>query len=111
MPTVAVEGHDVSVESRPGEPILGALCRRGYSYRFGCRRGGCGVCKVHLVSGEVEYPKVVAKTVLSQTDRDEGVCLSCRAVPLTDVVIRLGCGDQLRSVPIFMLGGGAHSAP
>lgn len=103
---MAVEGHGVEVESRPGETILGALCRRGYSYRFGCRRGGCGVCKVRLVSGQVEYQKTVAETVLSQADRDDGVCLSCRAVPLTDVVIRLGAEDQLRSLSILQLGGG-----
>ena len=35
MPTVAVEGYDVEVETQPGEPILGALCRRGYTYKFG----------------------------------------------------------------------------
>lgn len=110
MPAVAVEGHDIEVESRPNEPILGALCRRGYSYKFGCRRGGCGVCKVHLVSGQVDYPKAVAETVLSVADRRDGVCLSCRAVPVTDVVIRLSAGDRLRGVGLFLLGGKAKSA-
>lgn len=111
MPTVTVEGHDVEVEVLPGEPILGALCRRGYSYRFGCRRGGCGVCKVHLVSGEVEYHKTVAPTVLSVEDRGDGVCLTCRAVPVTDVVIRLGTGDRLRSLAILQLGGPGRCQP
>jgi ferredoxin len=110
MPTVAVEGYDMEVESLPGEPILGALCRRGYTYRFGCRRGGCGVCKVHLVSGQVAYPKAVAETVLSDSDRLSGLCLSCRAVPTTDVVIRLDAEDQLRSVGIFLLSGATTSA-
>lgn len=110
MPTVAVEGHDIEVESRPGEPILGALCRRGYSYKFGCRRGGCGACKVHLVSGRVDYPKAVSETVLPEPDRRDGICLSCRAVPVTDVVIRLSAGDRLRSVAIFLLGGEAKTA-
>jgi len=108
---VAVEGHDIEVETRPGEPILGALCRRGYTHRFGCRRGGCGVCRVRLVSGRVDYPKVVAESVLSTADRRDGFCLSCRAVPVTDVVIRLGAGDLLRTVAMFQLGRGAGSAP
>lgn len=99
---VAVEDSDIEIETRPGEPILGAFCRRGYTYRYGCRRGGCGVCKVHLVSGQVTYPKIVAESVLSEADRRDGVCLSCRAVPVTDVVIRLSAGDQLRSVALFL---------
>ncbi|AQT81825.1 hypothetical protein B1R94_25095 [Mycolicibacterium litorale] len=101
MPTVAVDGHDVEVESRPGEPILGTLCRAGYSYRFGCRRGGCGVCKVQLISGQVVYPKTVADSVLSDSDRLGGVCLTCRAVPVSDVVIRLDSTDQLRRIGLF----------
>jgi CDP-4-dehydro-6-deoxyglucose reductase len=101
MPTVAVDGHDVQVESQPGEAILATLCRTGYTYRFGCRRGGCGVCKVHLISGHVVYPKVVAATVLSDGERLDGVCLSCRAVPVSDVVIRLDASDQLRRIGLF----------
>ncbi|WP_396905660.1 2Fe-2S iron-sulfur cluster-binding protein [Mycolicibacterium phlei] len=103
MTKVVVEGYDVEVETRPGEAILGALCRQGYTYRFGCRRGGCGVCKVQLLSGDVEYSKPVAESVLSESDKADGVCLSCRAVPLTDVVIRLDSGDRLRRIGIFVL--------
>lgn len=109
MPVVTVEGHDVNVESLPNEPILGTLCRQGYTYKFGCRRGGCGVCKVHLISGQVDYPKVVAESVLSAADRREGVCLSCRAIPVTDVVIRLSAGDRLRGVGLFQLASNANS--
>ncbi|MEE6176955.1 2Fe-2S iron-sulfur cluster-binding protein [Mycobacterium sp. 050134] len=111
MPLVAVEGYDVEVEARPGEPILAVLRRKGYTYKFGCRRGGCGVCMVHLVSGQVDYPKAVADTVLSAADRRGGQCLSCRAVPLTDVVIRLGIGDRLHTKAIFQLGGQGLSVP
>lgn len=98
---VAVDGYEIAVETRSGEAILGALCRSGYSYRFGCRRGGCGVCRVQLISGEVEYPKIVADTVLSAADRNTGACLSCRAVPVTDVVIRLSSDDRLRRIGLF----------
>lgn len=110
MPTVAIEGYDAEVVALPGEAILSALGRRGYSYKFGCRRGGCGVCKVHLVSGQVAYPKVVAESVLPESDRADGVCLTCRAVPVTDVVIRLGDDDQLCRAGIFRLASGVKSA-
>jgi len=56
MTWVAVAGADVSVELRSREPILTGLFRSGYAYRVGCKRGGCGICKVDLVEGEVDYP-------------------------------------------------------
>jgi ferredoxin len=84
-----------SMPVRDDETILAAMVRSGFLYRFGCKRGGCGVCKVHLVAGEVRYERLVASAVLSDAERAAGVCLSCRAVPLTDVVIELQEGDRL----------------
>jgi ferredoxin len=84
-----------SMPVRDDETILAAMVRSGFLYRFGCKRGGCGVCKVHLVAGEARYERLVASTVLSDAERAGGVCLSCRAVPLTDVVIELQEGDRL----------------
>lgn len=98
MALLRIEGAGVVVRSRDGEPILTALARSGHTHRFGCRRGGCGVCKVELVSGGVRYPTQVADQVLSPAERAAGVCLSCRAVPEGDVVIRLREGDRLRCV-------------
>ena len=84
-----------SMPVREDETILAAMVRSGFLYRFGCKRGGCGVCKVHLVAGEIRYERPVASTVLSEAERAAGVCVSCRAVPLTDVVIELQEGDRL----------------
>jgi ferredoxin len=98
VPTVTVEGTGVVITAKPGEAILTALCRNGYAYRFGCRRGGCGVCKVELVDGEVSYPTRVAANVLTDEEQHDGTCLSCRAVPQTDVVLRLKPDDRLRCV-------------
>jgi hypothetical protein len=40
--------------------------------------------------------------VLSDDERVEGICLSCRAVPLTNVVVELQEGDRLRRVLGFL---------
>ena len=84
-----------SMPVRDDETVLAAMIRSGFLYRFGCKRGGCGVCKVHLVAGEVRYERPIAPTVLTDMERAAGVCLSCRAVPLTDIVIALQEGDRL----------------
>jgi CDP-4-dehydro-6-deoxyglucose reductase len=72
------------------EPLLTGLIRHGYSHRYGCRRGGCGICKVDIVAGEVRYASTVADSVLNGEERNHGVALSCRAIPATaHVEIRL----------------------
>lgn len=72
---------------REGESILEAVCRAGFTYNYGCRRGGCGICKADMKSGEVVYPKVVADSVLSQQERADGVVLTCRAHTVSDEVV------------------------
>lgn len=89
MPTVTVVPDGITVDLDDGETILGGLFRHGYAYRVGCRRGGCAICMVDLVHGAVDYTKAVADTVLSDDAQRAGSCLSCRAVPMTDVTISL----------------------
>ncbi|WP_206055701.1 2Fe-2S iron-sulfur cluster-binding protein [Nocardioides sp. GY 10127] len=89
MTAVRMSPDGVPVEVREGETILRALARAGQAQRVGCRRGGCGICKVDLLEGEVAYEAVVAPSVLSEEEKDAGVCLSCRAVPLRDTTVAL----------------------
>ncbi|MEZ5262589.1 MAG: 2Fe-2S iron-sulfur cluster-binding protein [Acidimicrobiia bacterium] len=100
MATVAIHllPDDVVLQGRPGEPILDTLRRSGYSHRFGCRRGGCGVCRIDLVEGTTHDNAVVADTVLTPADRAAGVRLSCRAVPDGDVTLRVREDDRLHCV-------------
>lgn len=95
---VTILPDGVEVAAGDDETLLRALARAGLRYRVGCKRGGCGICKVTLKLGEVRYERPVADSVLSDDERVEGVCLSCRAVPLTNVVIELQEGDRLRRV-------------
>lgn len=92
----------LQVDAADGETLLRALARAGLRYRVGCKRGGCGICKVQLVLGEVHYERPVAESVLSDDERVEGICVSCRAVPLTNIVIELQEGDRLRKVLGFV---------
>lgn len=98
MTVVTIVPDGVRVAAREDENLLVTLTRAGLRYRIGCRRGGCGVCKVHLLLGEVRYERPVADTVLTDDEQIEGICLSCRAVPITNVVIELQEGDKLRRV-------------
>src|SRR5688572_29666070 len=98
MAEVTIMPDGVRVTAGEAETLLRALSRAGLRYRVGCKRGGCGICKVQLVGGEVAYERPIAPQVLSDDERVEGICLSCRAVPLTNIVIELQEGDRLRRV-------------
>ena len=96
------------IQAEDGETVLRAALRSGFRYRWGCKRGGCGVCKVRLVVGEVRYERPIAANVLTETERAAGICLSCRAVPVTDLIIELQEGDRLQGAS---LRGGNSAGP
>jgi ferredoxin len=108
MPEVSILPDGLKVMAGEDETVLGALSRAGLRYRVGCKRGGCGICKVHLVLGEVRYERPIAENVLSDDERVQGICLSCRAVPITNIAIQLQEGDRLRKVLGFAF---PNSAP
>ena len=95
---VTIEPDGIMARATADETVLAALGRAGLRYRVGCRRGGCGICKVQLIVGEVRYERPIATSVLSNDERVAGICLSCRAVPITNIVIELQEGDRLRKV-------------
>lgn len=101
MTRIEVRPDAVTVEAKPGETVLDALSRSGYGYRTGCTRGGCGICKVDLVHGTVEYNACVADSVLSADEITDGTCLSCRAVPVGDILIALR-DERLRRLNPFV---------
>jgi ferredoxin len=101
VPRLTVENEGVTVDLLDDETILEGLYRNGYAFRIGCRRGGCAICKVDLRDGEVVYNRAVADTVLTDDERAEGTCLTCRAVAVTDVTIALR-QDNLRRLSSLM---------
>lgn len=106
MPTLTVLPEGVVIEGLEGEAMLDTIRRCGYKVRYGCRRGGCGRCKADLIEGKVAYGTLIAESVLSLEERAQGACLSCRAVPLSDVVLALRNDDHLRAVSPWPLAFG-----
>jgi CDP-4-dehydro-6-deoxyglucose reductase len=84
---VTVDG--VPVALRPGETVLDAIIRAGFRYPWVCRRGRCAACKVELVSGRVVYTAASPPRLFTAEERAAGICLSCTAVPVDDIAIRL----------------------
>ncbi|MFN8169564.1 MAG: 2Fe-2S iron-sulfur cluster-binding protein [Candidatus Nanopelagicales bacterium] len=89
MARIHVQGTEVDITSYPGETVLDALKRTGNAIRVGCRRGGCAICKVEVVEGSYEYTRPIADKVLTDEEVERGTCLTCRAVPTSDLVVSL----------------------
>jgi ferredoxin len=60
--------------------ILDLAERHGIRIPTGCRVGQCESCSVPLVQGQVAYGRPL-------DDVDDGACLTCQAIPISDVVI------------------------
>ncbi len=54
----------------------------------GCHGGGCGVCKIQIMSGEVET-LAVSREHVSEQEEKKGVTLACRAFPKTDLSLKV----------------------
>lgn len=65
---------------------MARLGRRGIP--VGCRGGGCGVCKVEVVSGCIER-KAMSRSHVSAEDEEMGRVLACRILPGSDLELRV----------------------
>lgn len=83
---VSVEPSGRQFECSADETLLLAAIRQGIGLPYGCKDGACGSCKCLLVGGEVNLLAHQAKA-LSADERAQGLILTCRAQPLSDVVL------------------------
>lgn len=84
---IRIEPEGKVIHAEPGESLLSAL-RRGAPgvLVVGCRGGGCGICKIKVVSGEVTLG-VCSVSELPHEERAEGMVLACKAIPQSDLVV------------------------
>lgn len=76
------------------ETLLQGMARTGRKgIPAGCLNGGCGVCKVSVMSGRVELVGPMSRAHVSVEEEARGICLACRVRPLealeVDVVGKL----------------------
>lgn len=74
------------VEVGDGETILQAALAAGLAYPHRCRAGRCGACKSLVIAGHVELGQHSA-FALTRAEREAGLILACRAVPVGDVTV------------------------
>lgn len=87
--TVTIEETGESFPCAETENILLGMARLGKKgIPLGCRGGGCGICKVEIVSGDVQT-KVMSRSYISAEEEQAGIALACRVWPRSDVMLRV----------------------
>ena len=106
--TIRLRPVGEAVVCGPEETVLSAILRSGASVVFGCRGGGCGICKMRL---SVEHGRCSA-AVLPEDERRSGAFLSCQARPTCDVTVELTPANRYRRSRVHGLWHGvAATAP
>lgn len=82
-----VRSQSISFSLNPHETLLDGLERTGHEVEYQCRGGYCGMCRVRLLSGEVQYHEQPLAFLAS----DE--ILPCCCVPRGEISI----DSQLRA--------------
>lgn len=95
-----------ALDVRANETILAALERQGYRPDFSCRAGACGVCKLRVLSGQVNP----VGDALSAAERRAGYVLSCVAKPVGDITLASGGRAPAPGTAVAAAGPGAALA-
>lgn len=87
--TVTIAETGKSFRCRTAESLLEGMRKIGVSgIPVGCRGGGCGVCRVEVVSGRWEAFRPMGADHVSAEDRAEGRVLACCIRPSEDLTVR-----------------------
>ncbi|MBK1887175.1 MULTISPECIES: 2Fe-2S iron-sulfur cluster binding domain-containing protein [Marinobacter] len=76
-----------SFRCKAGQSVLKAMEQQGLKcVPVGCRGGGCGFCKVTVLSGDYSCGKM-SRVHVPPEALAQGQVLACRIYPLTDLII------------------------
>lgn len=71
----------------PDRTVLDSLESGGFELiPVGCRRGGCGLCKIKILEGNY-HKKKMSRAHISPKDESSGCVLACRIIPQSNLLI------------------------
>lgn len=84
---IAVINRNQEFQIPAGETLLAGVEKAcSDSINVGCRGGGCGLCKVKVLSGTYQTKRMSRRHVCEQQLAD-GFALACRLLPESDLVL------------------------
>lgn len=95
--TVTLNPGGTTFRCAEDQSVLVGMERLGHcGIPVGCRGGGCGVCKVEILDGEVTRRRM-SRAHVSEADEAAGCVLACRIYPRSDLVLRVPGGATVGS--------------
>ncbi len=86
---IHITDTDENYACRTDEHLLKGMLRLGRKgIPSGCHGGGCGVCKIHILSGDVDT-LVMSRAHVTEQEQAEGYALACRCFPRSDVQLKV----------------------
>ncbi|MEH7094524.1 heme-binding protein [Neobacillus vireti] len=83
--TLRARGKQFDYNSAPDQSPLDAARNEFIPFPVGCRRGGCGMCKVKVLNGDYEQDLVRSKEALSDEELENSFALGCCMTPKSDL--------------------------
>ncbi len=88
--SISVLDCEKTFPCRDGGTVFSALVSSKTGVMInGCRGGGCGVCKIEVLSGAYDVDGVMSRAHVSAEEAAAGTVLACRISPKSDLVVRL----------------------
>ena len=82
---IEIVNRNISFDCDEDENIIKGLEQSvGRDMMVGCRQGGCGICRIKIISGEYKINPMNCNHV-SKEDQQNGIVLACRTIPLSDM--------------------------
>lgn len=76
-------------QCRSQDSLLDGMARLGRKgIPVGCRGGGCGICKIEIVSGEFTTKKM-SRCHVTEEEEARGIVLACKAFPASDITLKV----------------------
>ena len=74
---------------KPSDHLLQGMLSLGKKgIPSGCHGGGCGVCKIQVVQGDIETI-VMSRAHVSAVEEAKGITLACRTFPRSDIELKV----------------------
>ena len=88
--TVHVAQTDETFPCAGNESLLTGMVRLGRKgIPVGCVNGGCGVCKVRILGGEIKALGPISRAHVTVDEESQGYTLACRVAPQTPVQLEV----------------------
>ena len=85
---ISVQDAQINFLCGENESILAAMIRNGQGpLTHGCFGGGCGICRMQIVSGEYSCHKRMSVAHISEQDKKHDIVLLCCVQPRSDMTV------------------------